>query len=232
MSNLHLLGPLCAEFRWLDETPQTHGWLLIASLNRMIYWPLGLIWISRSLHSSTRPGEEIGGSKKQQRIQLNRNSNGLCIMGESWINMIRRDPLTPHITRAFLSLPLWRMPDREYAINSFLSLTDTMPPHPHPRCDHRWLLLICELDLSLNTLIKQPLIHYGSLCRLFFCVLDFFMAGCKFIIGMQQQRQTTVPAHLCFLLWLYRRELGARPGSATVQRRDQYAVRHGGHHRD
>lgn len=41
----------------------------------------------------------------------------------------------------------------------------------------RWNLLICEVDLSLNTLIKLPFIHYGSLCRVFCAWGRFYSRG-------------------------------------------------------
>lgn len=49
------------------------------------------------------------------------------------------------------------------------------------RCERR---LICEVDPSLNTLIKQPFIHYGSPCCLF-CVWGRFTAWDEFMIVMR-----------------------------------------------
>lgn len=100
-----------------------------------------------------------------------------------------------------------------------------------PCCDHthRWILLICEVDLSLNTLIKQPFIHYGSLCCLF-CVLDVFIGWYEFMIGMQLQhwkhRSVTdrLYARPCFLAVV------CEQGPVMVQWRDQYSVRHSRHH--
>jgi len=69
---------------------------------------------------------------------------------------------------------------------------------------HRLILLICEVDLPLNTLINRPLIHYGSLCCLFFvCPGGFYslvwIYDCDAAVALKPSQCEWPAEHLCFL---------------------------------